>query len=146
VTGLLKGSLKAPKSEIMPFTKGDILLPSRAVTKADSLNGLYHPAVVWDDSYNGNADFSGIMLTHSPPNGRFTNILMALDHFEKGYRIGFTSTHFLNQVFIKFQNWGPFELVGRLTVNGVTFIESNLHSNSSPLEFAVYDATQRKKW
>jgi hypothetical protein len=122
----------------MAFTKGDILLPSNKVAKKDWLNGLFHPAVVWDDNYDGNTDFRGIMLTHSPPNGNFVNILMANYHFEPGHTVTFSKTHFVNQVFMKFYAWGPFEIVGKLTPDGIAFIEGSLEKNSPPIEFLVY--------
>lgn len=122
----------------MAFIKGDIVLPSNRVAWKNWLKGLYHPAVVWDDVYDGGVDFSGIMLTHRGPNKRFANILMAANHFENGYEVGFSNTHFVNQVFIKFYNWGPFELVGRLTPVGVEFIESRLQPEAFPIEFIAY--------
>lgn len=120
------------------FSKGDILLPLSRVAKQDWLNGLFHPAVVWDDSYDGSSDFHGIMLTHTPPNGQFDNILMAANHFEDGHEVVFSNTHFVNQLFIKFQGWGAFELVGRLTAEGIEFIETHLNTNSHPIEFIQY--------
>jgi hypothetical protein len=120
------------------FCKGDVLLPESRVAKRNWLNGLYHPAVVWDEENDGNSDFHGIMLTHSQPNGRFENVLMDSKHFETGLEICFFNTHFVNRVFVKFQNWGTFELVGRLTEEGIQFIENYLDTNSTPIEFAQY--------
>lgn len=120
------------------FRKGDILLPSNRVTRRDWLNGLFHPAVVWDDFYNGTSDFHGIILTHTAPNGQFDNILMAENHFENGNEVVFSNTHFVNQLFIKFQRWGSFELVGSLTEEGIEFIENHLNMNSHPIEFIQY--------
>lgn len=120
------------------FSKGDILLPSSRVAKRDRLNGLFHPAVVWDDFYDGNSDFHGIMLTHSGPNGRFDNVLMAANHFESGHEVVFSDTHFVNQLFVKFQEWGTFELVGKLTAEGIEFIEAHLNTNSHPMQFIHY--------
>ena len=120
------------------FNKGDILLPSNRVARRDWLNGLFHPAVVWDDFYAGNSDLQGIMLTHAGPNGQFDNILMDTNHFENGHEVIFNNTHFVNQVFVKFQRWGTFELVGRLTAEGIRFIENHLNTNSFPVEFIQY--------
>jgi len=120
------------------FIKGDILLPSNRLSKEDWLNGLYHPAILWDDLFEGNRDFLGIMLTHSLPNGRFKNILMATNHIEAGHEIGFSNTCFVNQVFVKFQKWRPFEMVGRLTSEGIHFIENHLDTNSFPMKFTHY--------
>lgn len=113
-------------------------MPLSRVAKQDWLNGLFHPAVVWDDSYDGSSDFHGIMLTHTPPNGQFDNILMEANHFENGHEVVFSNTHFVNQHFIKFQGWGAFDLVGRLTAEGIEFIESNLNTKSHPMEFIQY--------
>jgi hypothetical protein len=126
------------------FSKGDILLPSNRVARIAWLNGLYHPAVVWDDFYDGNRDFHGIMLTHREPNGQFNNILMATNHFENGHEVVFSNTHFVNQLFIKFQGWGAFGLVGRLTEEGIEFIENHLNKNSSPIEFIQYRQLVRR--
>jgi len=120
------------------FRRGDILLPSNRVNRRNWLNGLFHPAVVWNDFYDGKSDFQGIMLTHTAPNGHFDNILMATNHFENGNEVVFSNTHFVNQLFIKFQGWGAFELVGRLTADGIEFIENNLNTNSHPMEFTQY--------
>lgn len=125
----------------MTFVKGDIVLPIDRVKRKNWLKGLYHPAVVWDEFLDEGFDFCGIMLTNSPPNGQFDNILMSEDHFEAGHKVGYSNTqHFVNQTFIKFANWGPFELVGRLTPDGLVFIESSLDQNSYPLEFIQYRA------
>lgn len=127
----------------MPFVKGDILLPSAVVAKKDWLNGLYHPAVVWDEIFDGKNDFTGIMLTHTPATKRFMNVPMAANHFQNGYRVVFSKTHFVDQRFIKFYDWGPFELVGKLTTEGVSFIESHLQSNPSPIQFIEYWRSQQ---
>ena len=120
------------------FRKGDIVLPTNRVAKRNWLRGLYHPAVVRDDFYDGNSNFHGIMLTHTCPNRQFENILMAANHFEPEHEVRFLNTHFVNQVFVKFQGWGPFELVGRLTAEGIEFIENHLNRNSDPMEFNYY--------
>lgn len=78
------------------FKKGDILLPLNRVNRREWLNGLFHPAVVLDNFYDGNSDFQGIMLTHTAPNGQFNNILMADNHFENGNEVVFSNTHFVN--------------------------------------------------
>lgn len=126
------------KSLKMKFVKGDIVLPFNRVKREDWLHGLHHPAVVWDELPDSESDFCGIMLTHAPPNGRFDNILMNEGHLETGHQVGFSNTHFVNQLFIKFHDWGPFELVGRLTPNGIAFIVDHLGSDKPPMEFVEY--------
>lgn len=120
------------------FNKGNIVLPSNRVSQTNWLNGLFHPTVVWDGTYDGNTDLHGIMLTHTEPNGQFHNIPMAINHFEDGHEVVFSNTLFVNQIFVKFQEWGDFEFVGRLTVEGIRFIEDQLDTNSSPIEFIQY--------
>ncbi len=120
------------------FSKGDIILPSNRISRIDWLNGLFHPAAVWDEFYDGNSDFHGIILAHTGPNGQFDNILMAANHFEAGHEVVFSNTYFVNQVFVKFQGWGSFELVGRLTTEGIEFIYNHLNTNSFPIEFIQY--------
>lgn len=122
------------------FSKGDLLLPTDIIQKKNWLAGLFHPAVVWQDSYDGFSDFYGIMLTKSKkyPN----NVPMLNEHFEKRqegqkkYR-GYNKSRFVNQIFLKFGRWGTFEKVGSLTNAGIEFIEQKLVKNE-PLQFTEY--------
>lgn len=109
----------------MSYQKGDIVWVS---IERRNRTMLKHPAIVWDDSFEGEGDFHGIMVTHSEPNGRFDNILMRDEHFEKGHEVGFSNSHFVNQLFIKFSAWGPFYKGGKLTNLGIDFIEEHLSS------------------
>lgn len=116
------------------FIKGDIIWVKRNRRNPQELR---HPAVVWDESVEDDADFHGIMLSHSPRSERFDNILMSIEHFEVGSKVTFSNTHFVNQLFIKFQEWGPFYKVGKITARGIEFIETNL-SQTEPLSFEFY--------
>jgi hypothetical protein len=124
----------------MAFTKGDIIWVNAARRHPDMLR---HPAVVWDDEIGDDADFHGIMLTHSEPNGRYDNILMTANHFEAGQEIVFNNTHFVNQLFIKFQGWGPFHKGGVLTPTGIEFIETML-TNTNSMSYDEYVANNRR--
>jgi hypothetical protein len=118
----------------MTFKKGDIIwvdLENRHPSK------LKHPAVIWDNEVDEESDFYGVMLTHSIPSELFDNIQMEEEHFEKGHDIIYSNTHFVNQLFIKFQEWGPFYKSGILTKSGVEFIEKKL-TNTKPLRFEEY--------
>lgn len=118
----------------MTYRKGNILwVPN----ERRNPRFLKHAAVVWDSNYDGNGDFNGIMLTHSSPNNRFDNILMTVAHFENDFEFKFDNTHFVNQIFTKFGEWGPFYFAGNLTYEGIQFIESQL-SNHEPIEFKIY--------
>jgi len=118
----------------MTFKKGDIIwvdLENRHPSK------LKHPAVIWQDDVDDKSDFHGIMLTHSEPSERFDNIIMNEEHFESGKEFEFSNTHFVNQLFVKFQTWGPFYKSGCLTESGVDFIKNSL-TNSEPMGFDEY--------
>jgi len=118
----------------MSYQKGDIIWVS---IERRNPTTLKHPAIVWDDSFDSNGDFHGIMITHTEPNGRFDNILMADEYFEKGHEVGFSNSHFVNQLFIKFVAWGPFHKGGKLTNQGIEFVEANL-SNTDTISFDEY--------
>ena len=107
----------------MAFKKGDIIWVSPHIRNPSELR---HPAVIWDDLVDDEVDFHGIMLSHAEPSDRFNNILMSDEHFETGHEVDFSETHFVNQLFNKFQDWGPFYKAGELTSSGIEFIESNL--------------------
>jgi hypothetical protein len=119
------------------FKKGDIIKPVTRVEKVDWLSGLYHAAVVWDDEYSGIGDFHGIILTHSGPTKRFHNILMLPDHFIVDLPYAWDNTHFVNQIFIKMAEWGPFEKVGQLSDLGKSFILQNI-AQGRPIMFEQY--------
>lgn len=117
----------------MAFSKGDIVwveYDNRYPKK------LRHPAVVWEYT-DDETDFLGIMLTHARPGGKFDNILMLKTHFLDGEEVSFSDTHFVNQLFIKFQGWGPFYKAGSLTDIGTEFIAQNLKT-TAPISFDNY--------
>lgn len=118
----------------MGFEKGDIIW---VIQEKRTPHALRHPAVIWNESVDEDSDFHGIMLTHSGAYHQFENILMSDEHFEAGHEIRFTMTYFVNQVFIKFREWGPFHKSGKLTFNGIDFIELKL-TNRKPISFVEY--------
>lgn len=125
--------IRINKEKVMAFEKGDIIwvdLVNRNPSR------LKHPAVVWEDT-DDESDFYGIMLTRAIPSKRFDNIPMNETHFETEYEITFSNTHFVNQLFIKFQEWGPFYKRGKLTEQGIKFIENEL-THTEPMSFDEY--------
>lgn len=119
----------------MSYVKGDIIwVPDYKRTK----RMLKHAAILWDESYNGTGSFSGIMITHSPPSDRFENILMNIKHFENGHSFGFENSHFVNQLFMKFEEWGPISLYGKLTQEGIEYITENLTNTDLKL-YEIYN-------
>ncbi len=117
----------------MCYERGDIIWVD--VQERDP-NKIRHPAIIWD-YYKGYDEFTGIMLTHSPPSDKFNNILMREEHFVKGRQVVFNNTHFVNQLFTKFNSWGPFYIAGKLTSVGVQFIADNM-TNNGAIEFMEY--------
>jgi hypothetical protein len=118
----------------MTYVKGDIIW-----VEADNRDRkrLKHPAVVWQDEFDGNSDFIGLMITHTELKPGFNNILMDENHFEKGFEVGFDNSHFVNQLFQKFEGWGSFHKAGSLTNEGIQFMEDNL-TNTEISEFEIY--------
>lgn len=117
----------------MMYKKGDIMWVPFATRNKRKLK---HPAVIWDDYFDGSTDFRGIMLTREPPSDIYDNILMQDAHFQTGHKFKFDNTHFVNQVFIKFRQW-EFNFWGQLTNEGVQFIEHNL-TNCKPVPYSDY--------
>lgn len=62
---------------------------------------------------------------------------MKSEHFNPEYQFQFSKTHFVNQIFTKFENWGNFFLAGKLTEEGVWFIDENL-TELQPMEYLIY--------
>jgi len=118
----------------MSYVKGDIIWVE--FDNRDRIR-LKHPAIIWQDEFDGNSDFNGVMITRAEPNPRFDNILMEESHFEKGFNVGFNNSHFVNQIFLKFEIWGPFHQAGRLTSDGIQFIEESL-TNLVITKFEIY--------
>ena len=108
------------------FKKGDILRGRKK-----SFREAYHPII-----FIGGTDEIPVVviLTHS---GSFPcNIKMQLNHFEtSSYE---ESSYFVAHKIEKMVDWGPYEKVGRLTKEGISFIESNL-PDSSPITWSEYE-------
>ena len=105
------------------FKKGDLISGSeRGRDKA------FH-CIVFLDGIDVDS-FVGAVLTHS---SRYkNNILMEDGHFEKvtpenkEYKFKFDDTYLVEGRFIKLQNWGPFEKIGKLTSIGLEFLDSKI--------------------
>ena len=100
---------------------------------------MFHAAIVWQNDYDGESDFHGLMLTTMGKERYPDNILMSEDHFNKSekFTIKFDKSHFVNQLFNKLEEWKPFIKEGELTEEGKSFIYENL-SNCSPMTYEVY--------
>lgn len=76
--------------------------------------------------------FEGCMLTHAGPEKGYDNIELKKEHFEveneKGqrYSFQFDDTYFVKARLVKKVLWGPFEKVGRLTDEGIKYLNDSL--------------------
>ena len=107
-------------NELQNFSKGDIL----KAFKRNKKEG-YHYIVYYQG--NSNDDFIGGMLTHSDTP---RNVKMSECHFErldengKAYTIYYNNSFLVKGKFIKPREWGPFTKVGKLTLDGIKFVEN----------------------
>lgn len=100
------------------YNKGDILKGSK-----NRRDQAYHPIIYLgekDDTY-----FIGGMITHSPEYG---NIELSDNHFEKKIDNNPKPSFFVNNYLVKKLEWGPFVNVGRLSAEGIKYVEKELSS------------------
>lgn len=117
--------------------------------KGDILHGegekAIHPIVFYTD--HDHDSFVGLMITTEP--GYKDNVLMQESHFEKvdesgnPYTIVFKNSHLVRAKFLKKQEWEPFDRVGKLTDEGVTFVESQV-ADKQPQDFDIYELTSER--
>lgn len=117
----------------MAFSKGDIV---RTKPGNRHHKKLKHPAIVWEYT-DDESNFTAVMLTHAGTERYFDNIAMEAVHFVQGMEVTYLNTHFVNQIFVKPQAWGPFYKAGALTDEGLEFIEQNL-TKIDPMPFDSY--------
>lgn len=103
----------------MSYERGDIL---EASDRRSSAGEHY---IVFYDQYDGN-DFIGAMITHSAFTDK--NVQMNASHFESAssYTVIYDDSWLVIAKLRKFQNWGPFTRVGKLTNSGIKFIENTI--------------------
>ncbi|GAB1397085.1 hypothetical protein MASR1M65_18640 [Saprospiraceae bacterium] len=98
------------------FSIGDILEGTNR-----KFNEAYHYVVFY--AGNTDDDFCGGFITTSP---KYQNIPMKSEHFESGHKIGYTNSYLAAHKFIKLKDWGPYKKVGRLSKEGIEFLEQNI--------------------
>ncbi len=94
------------------------------------------PVIVWIYS-DDEKDFIDIMFTQIASTERFDNILMEEKYFITSNKFIFSNTCFVNQLFIKFQVWKPFNKVGSLTEIGINYNEEHF-KQIEPLPIEKY--------
>lgn len=111
--------------------------------KGDILTGAQtkHPIIYL--KYLNNDEFAGCIITHASNKKYSTNIKFNSEHFEiidinkKIFKIQFENSFFVNFSIIKKNDWGPFNIEGKLTNAGIMYLEANL-KNSNPLFWKDY--------
>jgi len=115
------------------FKKGDILEAThRELTKG------YHNIIYFEG--HSDIDFCGCMITHADLE---INIAMSPTHFETNdkngvkFKVGYDKTYLVKGIFLKSEEWGPFQKVGELSKDGVAFL-NKIVSGISPETFREY--------
>lgn len=103
------------------FTKGDIIQGAKR-NKDES----FHP-IIYFDEIDG-LFFLGGMITHSKS---FGNIELDDSHFENKIDANPKPSFFVKNYLVKKQDWGPFTQIGKLSQQGIEFIEGKL-KNTNP--------------
>lgn len=131
----MKNIYLKPNTEFMSFSTGDIL-------KGKDTN---HPIIFLKKE---NTDFFyGCIITHSNSKRYPINIPMEIQHFEvsnetgQKYEIQFERTHIVKLELIKKNEWGPFKVKGKLTSEGIQFVENQL-KNLEPTTWKKYIASK----
>lgn len=122
------------------FIQGDILEATDT-----SMTAGRHFIIFW--SNNHGLSFLGLMLTHS---NEKDNIELEASHINeenesgKKYKFQWDDTFVVNQVFYKYDKWGPFTKIGELTTKGLKFINENI-SDNEPTSFSNYYKNTKQK-
>ena len=94
-----------------------------------------HPIVFIGEK---NSDqFIGCMLTHSPSKVFQNNVRLKFSYFDltdengEKYSTRFSRSYFVNLKLIKKNDWGPYKLTGKLSQEGIEFIEAFIKEKSS---------------
>lgn len=106
------------------FTKGDIIIGEER-----NGNDSFHPIIYFGEK---DADFFiGGMISHSDG---YRNIKLEDVHFDSKIDSDSEPSYFARSYLLKKQEWGPFDLIGRLSETGVSFVEEHL-DGTTPILF-----------
>ena len=124
----------------MEFKKGDLLIARyREIYKG------YH-FIIYLHKYHGD-DFEGAIITTKPV---YDNVLMDKSHFQEkdkdgnDYKIQYNKSHLVRYRFVKPDEWGPYKIEGRLTHEGVKFVDDNLNDTTIQTFKEYYDKLKSK--
>ncbi|QKX06764.1 hypothetical protein HN014_18195 [Aquimarina sp. TRL1] len=105
--------------------RGDILEASNR-----NINAGLHYIIFY--SGKDTTHFIGVMITTS--NNYEENIPMNTEHFEekdldnRNYKITYKNSKLVSNKLLKLEAWGSFRIVGKLTEEGVNFVEKNVEN------------------
>lgn len=111
----------------MNFPKGTILISKHA--------NAIHPIVYLEK--NDGPYFLGLMLTKDTTK---ENLKMQPGHFTDGFK--YKNTHVVNAFLLKPNEWEPFKIIGRLTAEGIKFIQDNVQELQNPILWEDYVAAK----
>src|SRR5690606_32681248 len=103
-------------------SRGDILEASNRAKNA----GKHF--IIFFDGYD-DTNFIGCMVTHLESDN---NVKMYQSHFNKtdnngmNYKFQFDNTNLVIAKLYKVESWGPFDKIGELTTEGITFVEQTI--------------------
>jgi hypothetical protein len=105
----------------MEFKKGDVIFGRKG-------SDAYHPILFLEEKDEN--FFYGIMLTKA---GNYdTNIMLPEKYIVKENKDGlafpfqYNNTHFVKAKLLKKNEWEPFTKIGKISVEGIEFVESNI--------------------
>lgn len=109
--------------------KGEIYKLKKEFRDEYDSNCYIHPFIFWEPK---GSDINGIMITCSN-NSIYSNVAFEEFHFEKGHKIGFgkskkhSKSYFAPLYLLKEIKFEHLEKVGKLTTEGIQFLESKKH-------------------
>ena len=97
--------------------RGDIIIGA-----SRNRDASYHPIIYLGENSEDEISFIGGMLTHSSEHG---NIILDDYHITITYDSNRPS-YFVNNQLLKKSEWGPFQKVGQLTTEGISYVLSHI--------------------
>jgi len=113
--------------------KGDILQASKTSRKEG-----FHKILYWSNESKSEADFVGLMLTHSTSQQFPNNVLLEKDFIIED-EFKWEITHFVNRMFYKLQDWGPFKVIGKINDDGINFIIKYIDYSKPIMPYDEYE-------
>ena len=84
------------------------------------------------------------MLTTATSEKYADNIALDKTHITEGLEFTWKKSHFVNRLFKKLADWGPFRKVGELSIIGLQYVQDNLQA-LAPVTFEEYELERMAK-